>query len=206
MVLLFRATAMATRRPILPLAACCSLVLAAALSGCGTRPGADGPAKPPRQLQAESAAAAARRQKALERCRAGRDALLDSLAALRREEVRLATIRAERFAPEPPPPAFDETAAARLTREDAELDRERHESALSQWRERNAQQQSAWQAGQARRLSEAQAALDRRAAALQARHPRLFTGPGSIEVVPDAVARLSRCEPPPPPPQKQASR
>lgn len=199
---------MATPSRIPLLTACCSLALVSALSGCGGRPAADAPlGAPPRRTRAESAASLeARRQQALKRCLAGRDTLENALAALRRDEARLARLRAERFVPETAPPAFDENDAARLTREDAELDRERHESALSQWRERHAERLAAWQADQPRRLAEAQAALDRQAAELRARHPRLFSEPGSIEVVPAELARLSRCELPPAQAQKRASR
>ena len=212
MVPLARASGVAPRsRPFL-LTACCSLALVGALSGCGLRPGAEAPLpKPSRNTPAETAATEGRRRQSLQRCRASRDTLQDALAALRRDEARLAAIRAESFAPETPPPSFDEDAAARLTREDAELDRERHDTALQQWQDRNAQRQRSWQERHSTRLNAAQAALDQRAATLHRLHPRLFSAPGSIEVVPAELARLSQCEPlpgrpRPDQPQKQASR
>lgn len=203
MILLVRAAAVALRRQFTLLAVFCSV----GLTGCGLLPSVKAPtANPPLSSGSNTSAAATQLRLAQQRCRAGRETLQDSLAALRRDEARLAALRARSFVPEPPPPPFDESAAARLTREDADLDRERHENELNEWRERNVQRRATWQSEQAARLNDAQAALDQRAAALRARHPRLFSAADSIEVVPSELARLNRCDKPNPDQQKQASR
>lgn len=133
-----------------------------------------------------------RLQLAARQCRQRRDELLQGLVELRRAEAALAERRALVPAPASAPPVWDEEKESRFSQVDQELDRQRYEQELAAWRQRQAVS-----ALQRQRLDAAQQQLNRQAQRLQQRYPGLFTGPASIEVRPQELARLSRCPEPP---------
>lgn len=172
-----------------PVAALLSLLLLAG-AGCRPvatpRPPAPSPA-PPTEVRRQG------QQEAARRCAQRRDALLAGLAELRRAERDLAAERAALPPPAAAPPVWDEAREQRYRPEDRELDRERHERDLAAWRQGEAERLASWRERQAGRETRAQERLDRLSRALHRRAPALFTGPTSIEVKPQELARLNRC-------------
>lgn len=170
-------------------------LLAAGVLGCRPAVAPQPPVPPPeasvealRQQQQQRQ----RLQLAARQCRQRRDELLQGLVELRRAEAALAERRALVPAPPSAPPVWDEEKESRFSQVDQELDRQRYEQELAAWRQRQAVS-----ALQRQRLDAAQQRLNRQAQWLQQRYPGLFTGPASIEVRPQALARLSRCPEPP---------
>lgn len=170
-------------------------LLAAGVLGC--RPAA----APPSRVAPPEASTESPRQQQLQRqrqqlaalqCRQRREELLQGLVELRRAESALADQRALAPAPASPPPVWDEEKESRYSQVDQELDRQRYEQELAAWRARHA---GTFQ--QRERLDAAQQRLNRQAQLLQQRYPGLFTGPASIEVRPQELARLTRCPQPP---------
>lgn len=169
-------------------------LLAAGVLGCQS-------AVAPPQTAPPTASAEARRQQQQQRqrqqlaarqCLQQREVLLEGLAELRRAEASLAEQRVLAPAPTEQPPVWDEEKESRYSEVDQELDRQRYEQDLAAWRQRQAASSL-----QRQRLDAAQQRLNRQAQLLQQRYPGLFTGPASIEVRPQELARLSRCPEPP---------
>lgn len=145
--------------------------------------------RPPPQNSDASLAAA------VQRCQERRPTITGLMDTLRRQERRLADIRAESYVPASPRPRFDEAAESRLRLEDQQLDRERYEAALAEWETREASGRRNWTAAHRQRLAEAQTLLNRTTAELRRMEPDLFTAPSSIEFVPAVAQRLRSCDP-----------
>jgi len=176
-----------------PLLLSFSLLLSAAL-GCRPQPGPRPPA-PSTPAAADSLRTEQqlnRKQLAERQCRQQRQELIEGLAELRRAEAALAEQRAALPPPLPAAPIWDEATEQRYSQADQELDRQRYEQELEAWQRRRAEDQAV-RAAQRQRQGEAQRRLDRQARLLQQRYPGLFTAPGSIEVRPQELERLSRC-------------
>lgn len=150
------------------------------------------------QLSREQAQQQGQRQRRLQqelvRCRRRQPGLQASLAALRQAERDLAAARvaAAPLLPAPPPP-LDEERLARFTREDAELDRQRHAEALQLWRETVAERRERWWQQRQSREAEAQLRLDRAALGLRQQQPDLFSR--GIELDPAVARRVLACDP-----------
>lgn len=131
-------------------------------------------------------------------CLRKRPLLSAALAELRQAELALAQTRdaiaAGPLLP-PPPPPLDEAQLSRYTREDAELDRQRHAEALASWQQQRAARRQAWR--QLRQQQEAaQARLDRAAGELRRLQPDLLAR--GIELDPAVERRVFGCQAEPP--------
>jgi hypothetical protein len=158
-----------------------------AVGSLGCRPAAR-PQAPPSSAQA----GALKQELVLRQCQQRRRELMQDLADLRRAEAELADRRAELPPPLPSPPVWDEAAEQRYSQVDQELDRQRYEQDLAAWQQRRADHR-ARVALQRQREAPAQQRLNDQAQRLQQRYPGLFTAPGSIEIRPQELERLSRC-------------
>jgi len=162
------------------------LLLAASLLACsGQRPPMGGGERPPEISPQE---------RALRQCRERRSTLLGQLRELRRAELSLARLRSAPMPPTPGRPIWDEEKESRFSQEDQELDRQTYQRDLARWQERDSARWSAWQQRQTPEIVESQNGLNRLSRQLHGTYPQLFTAPGSIEIRPQELARLSRCE------------
>jgi signal transduction histidine kinase len=163
-----------------------SLLLAASLLACsGQRPPTGGGKQPPVINTQEPA---------LRQCQQRRSTLLGQLQDLRRAEIRLARLRSTPMPPTPGRPIWDEEKESRFSQEDQELDRQAYQRDLARWQERDAARLAAWSQRQTPDIGASQQELNRLSRQLHDQYPQLFTGPGSIEIRPQELARLSRCE------------
>ena len=100
-------------------------------------------------------AAEAERQRQLDalvsRCRRQQPAVNQQLQSLNASNAGLNQLNQQRYAPLPQPPAPDPALLARFTRDDQELELERHEQALARWRQRDGAERRRWELQQERR-------------------------------------------------------
>lgn len=162
-------------------------LLAAMTLGCGgPRQGSGG-----KELGSEALSA---QQRALKQCLNLRDRLHSQLRELRQAERTLARLRTAPMPPTPGRPIWDEEKERRYSQEDQEIDHQQYLSELAAWRERDQARWDAWQQRRTPDIGAAQQRLNQLSRQLHQSHPVLFTGPGSIEVRSEELARLSRCD------------
>jgi len=107
-------------------------------------------------LQAErQRAAEAVRQRQLDalvsRCRRRQPAVKQHVQSLNGSNAALNQLNQQSYVPLPQPPAPDPALLKRYTRDDQELELERHDKALARWRERDGAERRLWELQQERR-------------------------------------------------------
>ncbi|MCP9890462.1 hypothetical protein KBY57_05245 [Cyanobium sp. Aljojuca 7D2] len=100
-------------------------------------------------------AAEAERQRQLDalvsRCRRQQPAVKQQLQSLNGSNAALNQLNQQGYAPLPQPPAPDPALLARFTRDDQELELERHVKALARWRQQDGAERRRWDLEQERR-------------------------------------------------------
>lgn len=143
-----------------------------------------------RQQAERQRAAKAERQQQLDalvsRCRRQQPAVKQQLQSLNSSNAALSRLNRQRFVPLPQPSAPDPDLLARFTRDDQELELERHEQALARWRQRNGAERWRWERQQERWRQQLTAQR------LQARTTLDKLG---VAATPEAQTAWSRCEP-----------
>lgn len=141
------------------------------------------------ERQRRDQAAAAKRQRQLaalvERCRRQQPAVQKLVQELGRSSTALTRLNQQRYSPLPQPTAPDPALLERYTRDDQELELERHAQAQARWREADGAERRRWEAAQEVRRQEL---VERE---LQASQSLLRLG---VAATPEARAAWSRCE------------
>lgn len=134
-------------------------------------------------------AAEAERQRQLDalvsRCRRQQPAVKEQLQRLNSSNAGLSQLNQQSYIPLPRPAAPDPDLLARFTREDQELELERHEQALARWRQRDDVERRRWERQQKRRH------LQLTARRLQARTALDKLG---VAATPEAQTAWSSCD------------